>query len=1058
MPWPSVATVGEAASSPSRSRAAATLCMLPMLSGPRARGRTGGRCGRRADAPSPRRRIACMVAESNPARRRADSSTRRPARRRLRLGHRGRRAGALLAGAVAAPLAASAGVDPAASLQAAWASGRHRLPDRMPRAACLRAGSMQAVDDEDSGLRVRVAPTIATTVSFGGARGHLGRDRERHRGGPRRRASCASCARASAIDDQAALDDWLVPDVEGGDGHLRRRTCRSPRASRAASPPAAPPSVSFTVPGEAFADLGGIARRRPRRRTPSSATRSSPPAPAAYANADVPAAGSVAVALAAPLTAPDHGRCRRPHRARPARELDGPHRAAHPPARRPRRSARGDRHRPAHHRLDPRARRRARRRPATRGCSGSPRCRTRCSRSPTPTPTSPCRPSSTFPSCSTPTSFSDALDPANFAADDGGDTTDDGGAPATDQRSSPSRRPAACRPPSELLDWPYTRTDLAWPADDTVAVGDLAYFDAAGLTTALLAPGNAEPIEAPAPSSATIDGSTAARRRRRPHRAAARGIRCLDRRRMAAGDRRTARRTGARRGRGAHDRARHVRPRRRLAVRPGGRGHRRHRRIRLVLARRPVRRDRRAAEPTARWSTCPRPTSGVTMVGRAVQAEADVTEFATVLDDPAQLTGPTRRELMSLLDVAWLADREAWNATVSDWLATQRAVLGSVSVVPSSTINVVSTETGVPTTIENTLPYPVTVVVDVDPSNGRLIVEDRVEATVEPQSRSTVRVPVAAGVGNGEVSLEVSLSSTSGVPVGDPVVIPANVQADWEGLGAAVIAAIVGPRVRHRRVAQHPAPSSASGRPRRRPTGGDGSEDARHPRPRPTGADEPEARASRAPPNRRPSRRACGIRGPTPSPRPRRAAPIADARPRPTTDATRRMRPVADDDRIGRASVFLASGTIVSRVLGFVKAIVLAAAIGVVGSSSRRRLRGGQRPAEHRLRHRRRRRAVARCWCPRSCARAPTPTAAAPTSTSSSPSRSWSSASRRSSPPRSRPCSPGSTRARTARSCRSRSPSRGGACRRSSSTGSTRCSARCSTPGAASGRSPGCPC
>lgn len=40
------------------------------------------------------------------------------------------------------------------------------------------------------------------------------------------------------------------------------------------------------------------------------------------------------------------------------------------------------------------------------------------------------------------------------------------------------------------------------------------------------------------------------------------------------------------------------------------------------------------------------------------------------------------------------------------------------------------------------------------------------------------------------------------------------------------------------------------------------------------------------------------------------------------------------DDRIGRASLFLASGTIVSRVLGFVKAIVLAATIGVVGSAS----------------------------------------------------------------------------------------------------------------------------
>jgi putative peptidoglycan lipid II flippase len=40
------------------------------------------------------------------------------------------------------------------------------------------------------------------------------------------------------------------------------------------------------------------------------------------------------------------------------------------------------------------------------------------------------------------------------------------------------------------------------------------------------------------------------------------------------------------------------------------------------------------------------------------------------------------------------------------------------------------------------------------------------------------------------------------------------------------------------------------------------------------------------------------------------------------------------EDRIGRASVFLASGTIVSRILGFVKVAVLAAAIGQVGSAS----------------------------------------------------------------------------------------------------------------------------
>ena len=62
----------------------------------------------------------------------------------------------------------------------------------------------------------------------------------------------------------------------------------------------------------------------------------------------------------------------------------------------------------------------------------------------------------------------------------------------------------------------------------------------------------------------------------------------------------------------------------------------------------------------------------------------------------------------------------------------------------------------------NALPFPATVIVSADPSNGRLIVEDRSRSTVEAESRSTVQVPVAAGVGSGEVTLAVSLSSPDG--------------------------------------------------------------------------------------------------------------------------------------------------------------------------------------------------------------------------------------------------------------------------------------------------------
>jgi hypothetical protein len=144
-----------------------------------------------------------------------------------------------------------------------------------------------------------------------------------------------------------------------------------------------------------------------------------------------------------------------------------------------------------------------------------------------------------------------------------------------------------------------------------------------------------------------------------------------------------------------------------------------------------------------------------------------------------------------MLDVGWLSDPVAWNAAVNTWLTDRRTTLDSVSVVPSSSVLVVARESPLPTTVLNALPFPATVIVSADPSNGRLIVEDSVEVTVGAESRSNVQVPIAAGVGRGEVTLAVSLSSPTGVPVGETVNIEANVQADWEGLGATILAIAV---------------------------------------------------------------------------------------------------------------------------------------------------------------------------------------------------------------------------------------------------------------------------
>ena len=92
--------------------------------------------------------------------------------------------------------------------------------------------------------------------------------------------------------------------------------------------------------------------------------------------------------------------------------------------------------------------------------------------------------------------------------------------------------------------------------------------------------------------------------------------------------------------------------------------HRRDRRIRLVLARGPLRGDRRTARvaDAARRARDRRAAHR----GRAHGRDARPTSPSSRRCSPIErlLTGPTRRELLSLLDVAWLDDRDAWTSAV----------------------------------------------------------------------------------------------------------------------------------------------------------------------------------------------------------------------------------------------------------------------------------------------------------------------------------------------------------------------------------------------------------
>ncbi|MFB6611178.1 DUF6049 family protein [Agromyces sp. NPDC056379] len=389
-----------------------------------------------------------------------------------------------------------------------------------------------------------------------------------------------------------------------------------------------------------------------------------------------------------------------------------------------------------------------------------------------------------------PTSFADVLDPADFT----------GSVEVAEGDATPSPTPVPTEPATgelptaeELLAWPYTRSDIAWPADDTIATGDLAFLDAAGLTTSILAPDNVATDDQWANAASTVDGSTAVAadaRLNAPLRAASEALTDTEWRAAAgllgaelalldgdAPDQPATLLATLGRGAGAQS-ARVSATLDQLAANP---------RVTAASLTEAI-----GAPPVDRALVDePEDQQRIDNVDRILRTDANVAAFATVLDDPRDLTGPTQRDALALLDVAWLDNRPAWDAAVGEWLVAQRRTLDAVSVVPSSPINVVSSETGVPTTILNALPYPVTVVVDVTPSNGRLVVEDQITVEIDPESRSTTTVPVAAGIGNGDVTLTVSLTSPEGVPIGSPVSIPVNVQADWEGLGAAIIGVIV---------------------------------------------------------------------------------------------------------------------------------------------------------------------------------------------------------------------------------------------------------------------------
>lgn len=187
----------------------------------------------------------------------------------------------------------------------------------------------------------------------------------------------------------------------------------------------------------------------------------------------------------------------------------------------------------------------------------------------------------------------------------------------------------------------------------------------------------------------------------------------------------------------------------------------------------------------------PQPSDRVSAVSLMLSADADERSFSRIAKDPGAVIGPRRLALLGVLGVQWVANPTGWSAAVEDYLSASIDLLGAVRVEETSQVNFFASKSVIPIPVTNDLPVPVTVYVTIDPNTPLLAVEDsRFEVVVPPNSQVSASVPVQA-ISNGRVTLTVSLSGADGTGIGPTRLVQVNVVAGWEGPVFTVLAVLV---------------------------------------------------------------------------------------------------------------------------------------------------------------------------------------------------------------------------------------------------------------------------
>lgn len=171
---------------------------------------------------------------------------------------------------------------------------------------------------------------------------------------------------------------------------------------------------------------------------------------------------------------------------------------------------------------------------------------------------------------------------------------------------------------------------------------------------------------------------------------------------------------------------------------------------------------------------------------RATQAASYLSSVASVLEDPSAVLGRQGDVVATTASASWRTDTAGRDSNIAAAREAGDAVAAGLTAVPSSTINLISSNADLPVRITSSLDQDVTVRVHLVPSTQRLQADADTTVTVPARGEVTSKVPVTA-VGSGDVELTIEVLAADGTRVGTPTTVHMRVRADWENLGTRVI-------------------------------------------------------------------------------------------------------------------------------------------------------------------------------------------------------------------------------------------------------------------------------